>query len=236
MPPVNEHLIRAHSIGKQLWSPEVEFDPHSLRFIQPLCKLMLSAGIALGQTDADLDDLLAAVEQGMEEARDEHDQVLQSHAERAQCDPDGADPMCDYCRAYARSMALSVDSRRRWAEETKDPDRQYAVTDATWRKYSGEGKIHERSCSAVTREVNFADRAIEDLSPYAARHGGITVGWPHLLTRQEAEAQNRHRCRVCSPDLPDRLSKPRPGRAANGQFDGQSLDAPAEEPSPVGRG
>ncbi|MGI4896134.1 MAG: hypothetical protein ACRYF3_13580 [Janthinobacterium lividum] len=235
MPDVDEQMTRAHSIGKQLWSPEAEFDHHSFEFVHPLCKLMLSAGMALGETDADLNELLAAVQQGMEEARTEYNQVIQTHAERAQCDPGGKYAMCEYCQAYARSMALSTAGRRRWAEETKDPARRYAVTDATWSRYSGEGKIHERGCSAMTREINFADHAIETLSPYDAKHGGVTVGWPHLLTRQEAEAQNRNRCRVCSPDLPDRVARATAGWAANGQFGAsESLNAAVEAPSPAG--
>jgi hypothetical protein len=217
MPDVDD-IVQANSIGKQLWTPDVEFDNHSFGFLDPLCKLMLSAGMTLGAMGADIDALLAAVQKGMDEAKAEHDQVIQTHAERAQCDPVGKYPMCDYCRFYASSIASSRASRRRWAEETKDPDRKYAVTDATWNKYSGEGKIHKQGCSAMTRDINSAEHEIETLTPYEARHGGVTVGWPHLLTRQEAEAQNRNRCRVCAPDLPDRVTKAASARAANGRF------------------
>ena len=222
-----ELIIRARAMGKRLWSPEVDFDHHSMGFVQPLCELMLSAGMALGETGANLKprDLLAAVEQGMREARVEYARVLQSHAQRAQCEPDGLFPMCDYCRAYAQSVTTSQASRRRWAQETEAPDRKYAVTDATWGKHSAQGKIHERHCSVVTREIEFADRALESLSPYEARHGGVTVGWPHLLTQREAEMQNRHRCRVCSPDLPDRVTKTGLGRAPSGQFYGVKHEA-----------
>jgi len=216
---MDAEIARAHLIGRQLWTPDVEFDRHSFEFVHPLCRLMLTAGMALGETASDADALLAAVEKGMAEAKAEHGQEIETHGERAKCDPDGKYPMCEYCQAYARSMSSSVESRRRWAEETKDSDRQFVVTAATWRKYSGEGKIHERGCPAVTREVNHADRLVETLRPYEAKHGGLLAEWPYLLNRLDAEAQNRHRCRVCSPDLLDRVSAGAV-RAANGRFGG----------------
>ncbi len=114
-------------------------------------------------------------------------------------------------------MKASAASRQRWAEETKDPSRKYVVTAATWRKYSGEGKIHQRDCPAVAREIASAERQLESLTPYRAKHGGEEAEWPRLLSRQEAEDQNRSRCRVCAPDLPERVSKGS-FRTAAGQF------------------
>ena len=71
----------------------------------------------------------------------------------------------------------------------------------------------------MTREVNYADQLVETFRLYDAKHGGLSAEWPYLLNRLEAEAQNRHRCRVCSPDLPDRVSEGAV-RAANGRFGG----------------
>src|ERR1035437_1365097 len=107
---MDEEIARAHSIGKQLWTPDVEFDRHSFEFVHPLCRLMLTAGMAVGETASDVDALLATVEKGMAEAKAEHGQEIQTHGERAQCDPDGKYPMCEYCQAYARSMASSAES------------------------------------------------------------------------------------------------------------------------------
>ena len=45
----------------------------------------------------------------------------------------------------------------------------------------------------MTREVNHADRRVETLRPYDAKHGGLLAEWPYLLSRvcEAVEPQKR---------------------------------------------
>ncbi len=66
---VDDDIERAHLLGKKLWTPDVEFDRHSFAFVGPLCKMMLEIGMTLGRSTSDLETLLSAVQDGMDEAR-----------------------------------------------------------------------------------------------------------------------------------------------------------------------
>jgi hypothetical protein len=175
--------------------------------------MMLRAGLKAAVLDppvTDLDAFLEGVLDGLREAHDEHRASTQSHAHRADCDPDNPWGMCEYCEAYAEAVAASRVSRARWSDETKEPEREFVVS-------SSGSKVHVRSCPAVTRMLSSAEAELERLSPADARHGGVVVRWPRLLNREEAISARRRRCGVCCPDLPDRPVRG-PLKGTDGQF------------------
>lgn len=165
---------------------------------------------ALEPPVVDLDAFLDGVLEGMHDAHAEHRASTASHANRPACDPGAPWGMCEYCEAYAESMRRSQANQARWSLQTQDPERQFVVG-------STGSKVHTRTCPAVTRMISAAEAEMITLSPAGARHGGMTVQWPHLLTREEAIAERRHRCGVCSPELPDGRSSG-PLKGADGRF------------------
>jgi len=131
-------------------------------------------------------------------------------AHHVQRDPAGAFGMCSYCQAYKWALEHSRADRRRWARETEDSSRVFAV--------GGSGsKIHTRDCHVVTRMLHDADAETERLTPADARHGGATVTWPHLLFHDEAVTAKRNRCGACSPDIPEPV-RSGPVKGADGRF------------------
>ena len=128
-----------------------------------------------------------------------------AHAERALCDPSGAPQLCEYCEAYHRMRMRSVEDRERWSLQTQDPDLVFVILQSD--------KIHIRDCPLVVQAVALAEQRLETLTPYHAKHGGGTVTWPQLVSRPAALASNRHRCRTCAPDLPERVPRRPPAPA-----------------------
>lgn len=205
---------RGRQLGLDLWNPHVRFDRHSFSFLEPLARAFLEAGVrgaALDPAVEDLDEFTAGVWAGLEEGDKRYDTETDGHRQKAQCDPNGRYPMCEYCQRYAAAVEASVRNRRRWEAETKAPQREFALTPGQ------EGKIHTRDCPAVLREIRTAEAVLENLTPYAAYHGGVTADWPYLLDRAAAIARNRDRCRICVPDLPDRVRR-RQQKGPDGRF------------------
>jgi hypothetical protein len=146
----------------------------------------------------------------MHQAHSAHRASTESHASTPGCDPASPWGMCEYCAAYASAMTTSRENRTRWSHEADDPSREFIV--------GGNGsKIHTRACPAVTRMLSSAETEMESLTPGMAKHGGMSVRWPRVLTRPEAVAARRHRCDVCCPDLPERTTRGTV-KGANGQF------------------
>lgn len=195
---------RGHQLGEQAWHPGLFEARHRGSYLyadnEALDHVLIRIGMRAATLDppvAEIDRFVRGVRAGLREA---HRTVIASHMERSQCDPSAAWGMCEYCEAYAHSLAVSKADRRRWAEEITDPTKEFAVL-------APGSKVHTRGCAAVARMVNEADRQLERLTPADARHGGVTVNWPRLLDKTSAIAACRRRCRVCAPDLPDRPAR-----------------------------
>lgn len=105
--------------------------------------------------------------------------------------------LCDRCdreQFAERERADALADRARYEAELRDPERLYAIPS------HHSGRLHDLGCAVVTGIVVGAQACLDDVDPL--HDGWISPTWPHLLTRTEALALRRERCRLCAPDLP----------------------------------
>lgn len=167
--------------------------------MESLVRAAFEAGMAAGGLQppvSDTDAFYRGVRSGMHEASGE---LRTAHAQQALCDRQDPGGMCRYCQDYHRSISLSRRDQQRWRDETRDGARTFGVLSSN--------KIHTRDCPSVLREVAQAEERLTTLTPADARHGGEVISWPALVTLEEAAALNRHRCRTCAPQVPERAPR-----------------------------
>lgn len=111
--------------------------------------------------------------------------------------------ICERCEDLERAEVAhqrGLVDRARYEAELRDPERLYAIPP------SDTGRLHDVRCSVVTGLVVEAEASLDDYDRLDDT-GWDWARWPHLLTRTEAAALRRERCRLCAPDLP---AKPPP--------------------------
>lgn len=208
---------RGLELGRLSWRPELLTGMRSRRWsgqdLDETLAVMLNIGLDAGAQGPSVVDRAAFFEgvmDGFDMAEAEFGAVAVSHQDVAACDPNSRWGPCEYCSAYAIAISWSRQDKARWVAELADSDVEFVIL-------GPDSMVHTRRCSVVTREVARADELMARLTPAMARHGGMRVRWPHIMSRFQAESARRRRCSRCCPDLPDRRSAG-PIKGADGRF------------------
>ncbi|MBT0774305.1 hypothetical protein KIH74_35505 [Kineosporia sp. J2-2] len=206
-------------LGQEVWEVAVEPDHRSYNFVEPLTKVMLTIGYRaalLKPPIVDLDRFHRGALAGLAAAAAQRSQPIEAHAKQALCDPTSPRGMCPYCEAYHGYVATILGERQRWNAQLDNSANVFAITPGMSQK------IHTLTCPSIRTIIKLAEQEMAEATPQQALEDLLDARWPTALDRTAAVKLNRHRCRICAPDIPAKVTRQPAAKGARGQFQTES--------------